>query len=350
MSPDVLIIGAGVNGLLSALTLAQAGLKVEVLDQQRVARESTWAGAGILSPLLPWNYGDEVNALSERGRALWPQLSQELLAKTGIDPEYWPCGMAVSGSFDLAAALSWCDGHAWPCTISDNDTNAPRLWLPTVAQARNPRLAKALAAACRTSGIHIHEHTAVRQIEVKDDKVVGLNTDSTRRTAGKYLVTAGAWSTQLLGADSANVHIGPVRGQLLLYQLPPGALSHVIYHSGKYIVPRRDGHILVGSTLEDVGFDKSTTDIAKHELQAFAHTALPALADVSPIGQWSGLRPGSPGNIPTIGRHPRIENLYINSGHFRYGVTMAPATAELILQLILDQPSTLPSDPYQWTT
>jgi glycine oxidase len=113
-------------------------------------------------------------------------------------------------------------------------------------------------------------------------------------------------------------------------------------------VPRLDGHILVGSTLEDAGFEKSSTPDARADLLAFAMDTCPALKDAELVRQWSGLRPGSPGNLPTVARHPELGNLYVNSGHFRYGVTMAPASAELLTELMLDRPTTLDAAPYGW--
>jgi glycine oxidase len=125
-------------------------------------------------------------------------------------------------------------------------------------------------------------------------------------------------------------------------------LSHVILQQGIYLIPRRDGHILVGSTVEDVSFDKSTTDTARTMLHGAAITLLPSLQNAPLIMHWSGLRPGSVDNIPTIARHPMIENLYANTGHFRYGVTMAPASARLLADLIADRPTTRNVMNYQW--
>jgi len=115
-----------------------------------------------------------------------------------------------------------------------------------------------------------------------------------------------------------------------------------------YFIPRRDGHLLVGSTLEDVGFDKSTTEEARAMLLQRAAVLLPALRDMPVVKHWAGLRPGSPGNIPTIGRHPDFSNLYLNSGHFRYGVTMAPASVEVLLNEIDGTAQPFDVSAYRW--
>ncbi|MEW5769540.1 MAG: glycine oxidase ThiO [Pseudomonadota bacterium] len=348
---DALIIGAGINGLLTALALAGRGLNVTVVDRGAVARESTWAGAGILSPLLPWDYGEEINALTERGRALWPELAERLRRDTAVDPEYWQCGMLVEGSFDRDAAFAWCRQHGWDYSATAPDTGkAPRsgLWLPQVAQARNPRLAKSIETACRQAGIRILDHLGISGLRHGNGVVEAALGPNGEFHADRYVIASGAWSGRLLGDAALGLRISPVRGQILLFKAAPGTLNHIVFRHGKYLVPRRDGHILAGSTLEDAGFDKTCTGDAKAALLEFALDTLPALRDAELVHQWSGLRPGSPGNLPTIARHPELTNLYINSGHFRYGVTMAPASAELLTQLLLASPTTLDPTPYVW--
>jgi glycine oxidase len=120
----------------------------------------------------------------------------------------------------------------------------------------------------------------------------------------------------------------------LLYQVPQNSLKHIVYSNGFYLVPRRDGHLLAGSTLEDVGFDPRTTEEVKIELQTKAEVIMPSLKHAPIIKHWSGLRPGTPDNLPTIAQHPTIQNLYLNTGHFRYGLTMAPASAAKIVKLV----------------
>lgn len=354
MRSDILIIGAGINGLLNALLLAREGLDVTVVDQGAIARESSWAGAGILSPLLPWDYTDAVNNLSERGRALWPRLAESLKHDTGIDPEYWACGMLVVGGFDLDTANAWCQSHGWACLPSLSEKNShlwqadTRLWLPQVAQARNPRVAQSLEAACRKAGVKIVDNLCVAGFKSAHGRVQAALTPDAEVCADNYLICSGAWSGDLLGDSRANLAISPVRGQILLFKALPGLLTHIIYRNGKYLVPRLDGHILAGSTLENVGYDKACTPEAREELLNFALDTFPPLKNAELVNHWSGLRPGSPGNLPTISRHPYLENLSINSGHFRYGVTMAPASAELLTELILDRPTTLEALPYAW--
>lgn len=347
-----LILGGGINGLLSALMLNQAGLDVCVLDRGAMGRESSWAGAGILSLLPPWDYGSDVNALARRGRALWPEWAERLRLASGIDPEYLPCGMAVLSVEQSAAALAWCGLHGEPVTALPASLaylgNHDSLWLPNVAQARNPRILQALREAVVRAGIRIHEHTPASRLLSQGTRVIAVETPNGVFSADSVVVTAGAWSGGLLAALGHAPEIAPVRGQIVLFKAEPGLLPCVAYQRGHYLVPRADGHILAGSTLEEVGFDKSTTIEARVELLNFSYRLLPSLRHAEIVTQWAGLRPGSPGNLPTIARHPVLENLYVNSGHFRYGVTMAPAAGEVLLNRMLGTPSEVDADPYAW--
>ena len=143
-------------------------------------------------------------------------------------------------------------------------------------------------------------------------------------------------------------NIRPIRGQMLLFKLEPGVLDTIVFRNGLYLIPRRDGHILVGSTLEDAGFDKSIDEATRQRLHAEASELLPQLADVQPVQHWAGLRPGSPDNIPIIDRHPDFDNVFVNTGHYRYGVTLAPASAELLVDVMEGNTPALDPAPYRW--
>ncbi len=350
--PDFLIIGAGAVGLSSALELAERGASVVVIDQGAAGRESTWAGAGILSPLLPWQYADAVNQLAEYSRSLFPAWCESLQGWSGVDPELRRTGMLVLSPAELASAVAWCDRWGWPRSMVESDEflperpGQPALWLPDVAQVRNPRLIHALRGASQARKVVLTEGVRVLGLDSVDGKVVGVVTDRGRFSCGACVVAAGAASATIPGLELFAGRVFPVRGQMLLYKLPTGFLKTVVYRDGHYLVPRADGHLLVGSTLERVGFDRSTTPGARAELTAFAGELLPVLQGMEPIAHWSGLRPGSPDNIPLICRVEGHDNLYLNTGHYRYGVTMAPGAAKLLASLLFAEAPAIPVDPY----
>jgi glycine oxidase len=340
---------------MTAVELRRRGLSVTVLDRGEPGREASWAGGGILSPLLPWDYPDPVNVLALAGMACYPRLAEELLAETGIDPELRPSGMLVLPSFDYPRAEAWrgrfdfamerCRGRD---KLPELAQDMEGLWLPQVNQVRNPRLLHALRRWLEQKGVGIVAAAPVERLEATHGRVDAVVTPQGSFAAANVIVTAGAWSRELLGKQALGLSIWPVRGQMLLFKASQPRFSPVLIKNGIYFVPRDDGHILVGSTLEEAGFDKSTTQEARDHLYREAAALLPFLAATPLVRHWAGLRPGSPGNIPTIDRHPQIANLYLNSGHFRYGVTMAPASAQLLADLLLGTPPSLDPTPYRW--
>lgn len=356
--PDFLIVGGGVIGCATAMELAVAGARVTLLERGSLGGESSWAGAGLLYPLLPWDYRTEVTALTSAGRALYPEWVARLRADSGIDPQYIQSGLLVFPPYDREKAMAWAAAHHESMAeVSPRLVDAAlgqlgmALWLPQVAQLRNPRLMQALRGALAKHGVKVLEG-----VEAKEFQVLGRNVqavaalDGSLHEAGQVVVASGAWTGGLLGSLGRGLAIRPVRGQVLLYKSDAPLLRPMVMLDGTYLIPREDGHMLVGSTLEEVGFDKSITDHALTSLKQKAERVLPRLRGMEPVKQWAGLRPGSPDNIPVIGRHPELENLWVSSGHFRYGVTMAPSSARLMTDLLLGRPVSLDPLPYAWPT
>lgn len=339
-------------GLSCALALLQRGASVVIVEQGEVGRESSWAGGGILSPLCPWDYPDEVTRLTIHSAGQYAAWSAALYSATGIDPEYENSGMLVLPPFDALAAQKWCDEHGMVLRQADVADTLPArsgeaLLLPDVAQVRNPRLVQALRAGVEALGGLIIEHCAVHGIAVAGNSVSKLVTTCGEFSAERFIITAGAWSKQVLGAYALNLDIKPVRGQMLLFKFERPPFRHIVLHEGMYLIPRRDGHLLVGSTLEHAGFDKGITRDARDSLWQRAQELIPQLRVMSLVQHWSGLRPASPRNIPTIARHPQLENLYLNSGHFRYGVSMAPASVDILLYELNGEAPPFDIGPYQ---
>lgn len=353
----VLIIGGGALGLLSARELNLAGIRVTLVDKQAPGRESSWAGGGIISPLPPWRFPDSVTALSRWSQRGYAELAQGLRERTGIDPELTPCGMLVQAPGEVLDATTWADRWGQPLQTLDKaavraleparaEVRDDTLWLPDVANIRNPRLVKALLADLTARGVDIRPDTPLQSLITEQDRVTGVVTDKGPLQADAVLVCAGAWTGDLLSQWVPAPDIRPIRGQMLLFRTVPGTINRIMLEDNRYAIPRRDGRVLFGSTLEDVGFEKATTDIVKAELLELAISRYPVLAKAELEQHWAGLRPSSPEGVPYIGRHPQLNNLYVNAGHFRNGIVTGPASARLVTDLMLGRPPILPPDPY----
>ena len=343
---SVIVLGAGISGLSTALVLLKHGHGVTLFDRGKAGGEASWAGGGILSPLLPWDYAEALSTLALRSMAGYADWVADIEACCGHNAEYWRCGMHVSGISHPDTALAWCQAHGLAAQPAPPGTGS--LWLPDIAQVRNPRLVVALREAVVQMGGVIHTHTAAETVTTRARRLVAVNTRLGSFQADRFVLATGAWAGIALPGLTGVPNIRPIRGQMLLFKLEPGTLDTILYRNGLYLIPRRDGHILAGSTLEDAGFDKSTDVTTLQRLHAEAAELLPILADARPVRHWAGLRPGSPGNIPVIDRHPDFDNVFVNTGHYRYGVTMAPASAELLLDLMEGRTPTLDPAPYRW--
>jgi glycine oxidase len=343
LSQITLVIGAGAIGFSTAIELGRRGMTVTVADRGQQHGGSSWAGAGILSMLPPWSYPEEVNRLALAGMRAWPAWSSEIEERAGTSPEFWTCGMHVMQAEGLREALEWCRAHEFPAERWPDG-----VWLPGVSQVRNPRLLAAMQDAFTALGGRVLSGCEVTGFNTEHGRITSARTTHGEQYADLYVLAAGAWSGLALGNVAPVPNIRPMRGQILLY--PPGshALQHIVLQDGFYLVPRRDGHLLAGSTVEDAGFAAVTTPEALRTLHLKACRILPSLTNHHPMNSWAGLRPGSPDNLPIIDRHPDLENLWIHAGHFRYGVTMAPASSRLLSQLIVGESPFIDPAPYSW--
>jgi glycine oxidase len=344
---SVIVVGAGVSGLSMALALLRRGHGVTLLDRAEVGTESSWAGGGILSPLLPWDYSGAVSMLALRSMATYADWVANIEAQSGCVAEYWRCGMRVIDATRPDAALAWCEAHGLRAQLQRTKTDAD-IWLPDIAQVRNPRLVAALREAVARLGGSIHTHRAVEMATTQAGRMMAVHTLQGSFSADRFVLATGAWAGMTMPGMAGVPNVRPIRGQMLLFKLEPGTLDTILYRNGLYLIPRRDGHVLVGSTLEDAGFDKSTDAATHQRLHAEAAALLPKLGSMQPIRHWAGLRPGSPDNIPVIDRHPDFDNVFINAGHYRYGVTLAPASAELLVDVMEGKPPAIDPAPYGW--
>ncbi|MBI3560301.1 MAG: glycine oxidase ThiO [Gammaproteobacteria bacterium] len=352
------IVGGGLIGLLQARFLCKAGWQVTVIDQGDIGQEASWAGGGILSPLYPWRYPRAVTQLAQCSQRYYPHLVRELIDEGGVDPELTTQGMVMLGVTDASLACDWAAQWGQVCEPLDSpslhrllpgfagsDTSA--LWWPRLAQIRNPRLVKALKITCARAGVEFITHQPVIGLLSSHQTVWGVSTVRGDIPAERVIVCSGAWSGRFL-EGIASLPVKPMKGQMLLLRGQPGEIKPIVLSHGRYVIPRRDGRLLVGSTLEDQGFDKQPTLEARESLSAFAQKLFPGLQKFTLEQHWAGLRPGNPrGGIPYIGKVPAWEHLYINTGHFRNGIVLAPASAQLLTDLLLERPPGLDPTPYQ---
>lgn len=346
---NCLIIGGGIIGLLCARELSASGWQVKVLERGAIGCEASWAGGGIISPLYPWRQPEPIVQLALWSRKRYPELAKALIRDTSIDPEWQQCGMLWLDLEDLEKACRWCQQYKidWedisPQAIEKRwpelkRFNGKSLWIPEIGQIRNPRLLKALKHDLNWRGVLLMEKTESVGWRKLGDRIVSVMTLTGEIGADVFIVTAGAWasSRSWIGMDGLwQPDIRPVKGQMLLIKALPRMLQQIVQRGERYLIPRLDGRILVGSTVEEVGFDKRPTESAYQQLLQFALETLPGLRSFPIELHWAGLRPAAPSGIPYIGRHPQLENLYYNCGHFRNGVTTGPAAARLLADILL---------------
>ncbi len=350
--PEIVIVGAGVVGLTTALKLAERGVSVTLLDRQQVGREASWAGAGMLPPGNPAHAVTPEARLRSYSHGLWPEFAADLVDRTGIDTGYHICGAIEVCSHDQQDEFQQHDAQWLSEGIRVERLSGPEIqrhvadmhgrfenaiFLPDFAQVRNPRYLKALKAACLQRGVEILEHVHALDIRQREDRISEVRIGARTLQFDKICLAAGAWSASLLQPFGVSIPVKPVRGQIVQLQLPAQPFRCVIELGRRYLVPRRDGLVLIGSTEEDAGFAKHTTTEGVAGLLDFAKSLVPALAHAEVVHTWAGLRPGSPDELPLLGPVPGFTNLFIGAGHFRSGLQMSPATGTILADLMLGQ-------------
>ncbi len=366
----VVIIGGGMIGCLTAWRLKQRGVEAVVVERGRIGRQASWAGAGILWPIQPWMYPDAFTRLIEASLALYPALQEELLQRTGISPQWRRCGLLMPLFADdpeelTRAALSWSERFGWHVETLDAhqareaepvlaaDIRGALAWRE-VAQVRNPRLLKALRRLLEMEGIAMREGIEVTAMLEDHGRVVGVRLDNGETIAADaVLLAAGSWSGELGKRFGVQLPIKPVKGQIVLLKSKPRRLRHILKHDRAYLVPRLDGRILLGASMEDVGFKRGTTAAAVHALLSALLKMTPALAGEHIERMWMGFRPGTPDGLPILGPVEEHPGLWVASGHYRNGVALAPITAEIMSDWItgkeplLDMHSFLPGRTFR---
>ena len=365
---DCAVIGGGAVGLSIAYEFSRHGLKPLVIERGLCGQEASWAGAGIL-PAAVFREGDTAyERLAGLSADLHMQWAEGLKSETGIDNGYHRCSEiffeheGISGdplSRDLlqlqsrgirvecldASSLKQLEPHIF--LDQGDQAGSPVYHTPDSAQIRNPRHLQALKVACQQRGVQIVEQAEVEDFEIRGERIVTVHTTAGSFSAEHFCLAAGAWTSQLAQNLRCTIPVKPIRGQMALLQCEEQLLRNVVHQGGHYLVPRLDGRVLVGSTLEDVGFEKKTTPSAIEQLLQFAQTRVPQLRSAEVESCWAGFRPGTPDGYPYIDAVPGFVNAWVAAGHYRWGLFLSPATAFLMRQLIQSENTIVQRDDFR---
>jgi len=350
-APRIAIIGGGVIGLAIGWRLA-ATCRVEIFERERVGRGASWAAAGMLAAGLETEPGEErLLALTESSQRMWPDFAREVEAASGV-------GIGYRADGTIAVALNRDDAERLRFTYEfQRDLGIALDWLSGAqARAREPHLAGAVAgvfsasdhavdnrllvgalhAAFIRSGGVVHENAAAAVV-VDGGRVRGVAVADRLYKADIVIVAAGAWSREIDGLpEAARPPVRPIKGQMLALAMNADAplLRHVVWAPKAYLVPRRDGRLVIGATVEERGFDTQITAGGLLALLEGAWRAVPAIEELPVLESWAGLRPGCRDDAPVIGPSP-VEGLILATGHHRNGILLAPITAAAVAELVL---------------
>ncbi len=348
-SGDVAIVGAGIIGLSIAFELASRGAAVRVYDTAEPARAASWAAAGMLAPLTESLPDEPLQSLCGQSLALYPAFAQSVRDAGGVDPHLRLDGIlhaAYSAEQYAALARRCAELHAAGNSATLLDRNHTLLAEPALSknvagallvhgegQIDNRRLGRALTAACRARGVVVRSELASVGLQFDARRVLGVHSDLGYEPAGAVINAAGAWAGEIEGVPAECVPpVRPVKGQMIAITIPAGFMRRTTWVPGAYLVPRSDGRLLVGATVEQVA-DLRVTAGGVHALLHAAVAAAPALQDFAVSEMWAGLRPATPDGRPFLGATLR-QGYFLAAGHYRNGILLAPITARLLADVV----------------
>ena len=355
-SADAVIIGGGVIGLSIARQLALRGLRnVTVIERGEFGKEASWAAGGILAPQVEADRVDDFFELASASRDLYPAFARALQDETGIDVQLEQTGTLYLGfteddeqemrrRFDWQTRaglrvewLSGEDARRLEPNISAHVRCALRF--PDDWQVENRSLTEALVQANQKLGVQLIANCEIRSVRIRNKRVTGIESETTSIEAPIVVIAAGAWTSEIKTSEAnSSALIEPVRGQMLCFQIEPPLTRHVIYSSRGYLVPRRNGSLLAGSTSERVGFDKRVTEEGAVSIKSMAFEIAPGLESAAMVDSWAGFRPHAPDDLPVLGPGD-IDGLFYATGHYRNGILLTPITAEIIAEAVVNRKS-----------
>lgn len=358
---DILLIGGGVIGLSIAFELSKTatrnGLRIGIMEKEQAGPSASWAAAGMIPPAPTKQLNDPIDKLKNISCNEWESWANEIEESSGVDVEYRKTGAIylARSAGEIASIIGVEDFYQeqgvrtallgvdelklkLPNLNLVNSPNAKGLWLPDECQVRNSRLLKGLRAGCIQSGVEFNQ-SLDGQLEFSQSRVHSISNGGDKIRAEKFCICSGAWSESIARSLAVAMPVFPMRGQILLFRPENRNLIEPILNEGtRYIVGRKDGYVLVGSTEEETGFNNRTTESVRQMLLDFANALYPELNETNIVQHWSGLRPATLDGLPYLGRVHNLENCFVATGHFRNGIALSVGTAKLISKMLLDQP------------
>jgi glycine oxidase len=362
---DVAVIGGGVMGCAVALRLAARGVGVTVIERGIPGAEASSAAAGILGPQMEAEAPGPLLDLGLRSRALYPALAAELRDATGIDIGYVKSGVLAvaldgAGAAELTARRAWQMARGLrvePLPVDQLRAAEPNLSpdvraalrFPDDAQVNARELARAFSQAAARAGARFLQGRYVRRVVIQGGAATGVELDGETLSAGAVVVAAGSWSGLVEGAGVPATVVRPARGQLVAIETRPPLFRHVLsVHGRGYLVPRPDGTVLAGSTVEMAGFRKEVTVGGLAQILGLAKTLVPALSDAPVTDSWSNFRPYTEDHLPVLGLTP-VRGLALATGHYRNGILLAPVTAEAVASVVATGTTDIDLTPFSVT-
>jgi glycine oxidase len=337
---DVIVVGAGIIGLSLAIELNKQGLRVLVVEKGEPGREASWAAGGMLCD-FPSETPPGLRELATASARMYPEFVHELEDESGLKIDLRSVGTLVLSRVETGQSPATTQPYALPQPLAElepalqilNNPEPRFTALYIKERSVDPRhLTEAAIAAARHRGVDFSSGDHVLAVEVVDGKASGVRTNKTRFAAGMVVNCAGAWARQI-GPHPFPTR--PVKGQMLCVAMPEKEMvRHVIRTPEVYLIPRSDGRMLIGATVEEAGFDKQTVPETILKLRQAALDLVPKLAEARILEAWAGLRPGTPDGLPILGATP-TPGYFVATGHFRDGILLAPATARVMAEVIL---------------
>ncbi len=362
-STDVIVIGAGIIGCSVAYRLAKAGLKVTVVEKNQPGQEASWAAAGMLAPNAEVIHSapPPLCELLTVSHDMYPDFVNELENESGMDIGFESTGSLVvakdyeeakilAGLYERERAkgtnvleLSAREVHEMEPDVTDSIQVG--LFFPEDYYVNNRALVSALVKAAEKNDVRFLNNMQVAGLEIEGDKATGVQLPGELIYGGTVINSAGCWAG-LVHSQQISLPVRPVGGQIVELENKPQSLGHLIHSTGCYLVSWPDGRVLIGSTLENVGFNKKTTAEGVQQLLSAAIQIVPSLASAPIRAFWAGLRPDTPDNLPILGK-TQFSNYIVATGHFRNGILLAPVTAKLITELVISGKASISLEPFR---